>query len=195
MKSLKTQFSFLAAGTLVALTLASCASASPDPSSSEDAAAPAATEAATDVRESATPTPDAPPPVPTCEQMIPDSLIEEFTAVDWTAEASPFTFGEQVLESGIQCTWANYETYAGDNLQIFGWALASDEEAKTAQDYLESLGWIREESGDELYVTENPDFVFYPDDNGYGMTYLFKNGQVYLADTKQGLLLINWPPT
>ena len=31
------------------------------------------------------------------------------------------------------------------------------------------------------------------DDEGYGMTYLFTPGQVTVADTKQGLLLIEWP--
>ena len=44
-----------------------------------------------------------------------------------------------------------------------------------------------------VYVTESPSTVIAPDENGYGITYLFADGQVTVADTKQGLLLIEWP--
>ena len=51
-------------------------------------------------------------------------------------------------------------------------------------------GW--KSIGDE-YITENPANVLNPDSDGYGMTYQFGDGWITLADTKQGLLLIERP--
>ena len=56
-----------------------------------------------------------------------------------------------------------------------------------------SQGWLRESGADGVYVTESPETTIAADENGYGMTYLFGDGWVMLADTKQGLVLIEWP--
>jgi hypothetical protein len=73
---------------------------------------------------------------------------------------------------------------------VFGWAPASDTEAQTARSELLASGW--KSVGDE-YITENPENVLNPDSDGYGMTYQFGDGWITLADTKQGLLLIERP--
>ena len=52
----------------------------------------------------------------------------------------------------------------------------------------------REDAAEGVYVTESPETAIATDEEGYGMTYLFGDGWVKLADTKQGLLLIEWPP-
>ena len=41
-------------------------------------------------------------------------------------------------------------------------------------------------------VTESADTTVATDDEGYGLTYLFGDGWVKYADTKQGLLLVTW---
>ena len=56
-----------------------------------------------------------------------------------------------------------------------------------------SQGWVREDSAEGVYITESPETTIAVDEEGYGMTYLFGDGWVKLADTKQGLLLIEWP--
>ena len=47
--------------------------------------------------------------------------------------------------------------------------------------------------GEGVYITEAKETTIAVDSEGYGMTYLFGDGWVKLADTKQGLLLIEWP--
>jgi hypothetical protein len=49
-----------------------------------------------------------------------------------------------------------------------------------------------EEVPEGLIVTESADTTVATDDQGYGLTYLFGDGWVKHADTKQGLLLVTW---
>jgi hypothetical protein len=74
-----------------------------------------------------------------------------------------------------------------------GWAPITQDQAAEAQTTLVSQGWIREESPDGVYITEPKETTIAVDDEGYGMTYLFSADWVKLADTKQGLILIEWP--
>ena len=53
-------------------------------------------------------------------------------------------------------------------------------------------GWRREDGADGIYITEDPQYAMGTDDDGYGMTYLFGDGWVKFADTRQSLLLIDW---
>ncbi|MCH6229218.1 hypothetical protein MK786_00495 [Microbacterium sp. CFH 31415] len=184
-----------AAGAAVALAvtvlLASCSasppSAGPDATPTPVATAPAPVP-------SATPEPEpSAADEPTCETLIGESVIADFESLGWTSQTEPFYIGSFEVIEGIQCVWADFDGPAGDHGQMFGWARISDEDAAATQSELVSQGWIREEGPEGVYITESPDTTISTDDEGYGMTYLYAPGWVKLADTKQGLLLIEWP--
>lgn len=130
---------------------------------------------------------------PTCETLIGADVVADFESIGWSSRAEKFYLGEVELDHGIQCVWADFEGPAGDHLQLFGWAPITEEEAEDAQDALVEQGWVREESEAGVYITEPKETTIAVDEEGYGMTYLFAAGWVKLADTKQGLLLIEWP--
>ena len=129
---------------------------------------------------------------PTCETIIPTATVEDFESLAWSAEQEEFRVGATVIEDGIQCVWADFSGPATDHVQIFGWAPIEADAAAEAQESLLTEGWVREESDEGVYITENPETTITTDADGYGMTYLFGDGWVKLADTKQGLLLITW---
>ncbi|GAA2587309.1 hypothetical protein [Microbacterium binotii] len=170
-----------------ALSLAACS----NPAAPEPVASTPAPET-----DAATPTPVAtsePTPgtidKPTCESLLPDDVIADFAKAKWTAKEDVFRVGSLTFPDGIQCVWGDYSV-ASDHVQVFGWAPASDTEAQTARSELLASGW--KSIGDE-YITENPSNVLNPDSDGYGMTYQFGDGWITLADTKQGLLLVERP--
>jgi hypothetical protein len=176
------------------LTFGVAACASPDATPEASAPAPSAeptepTEPQPEPTETTAEVPD-----PTCETMIPATTVADFESVGWTARADRMFAGEIEVVGGLQCVWADFEGPAGEHLQLFGWGTITAEDAQAAQDSLESQGWIREEAADGVYITERPETALAVDADGYGMTYFFGDGFVMLADTKQGLLLIEWPP-
>ncbi len=176
---------------LTAALLTAC-SGSPQAEPQQTRAAPAPTAPESEP----TPTPTAEPAStgdPTCETLIGPSVVADFESLGWTSQAEPFYIGSLEVVDGLQCVWADFDGPAGDHGQMFGWAQVSSEEAEPAQAELISQGWIREQAPEGVYVTESPDTRIATDDDGYGMTYLFGDGWVKLADTKQGLLLIEWP--
>jgi hypothetical protein len=176
---------------LTAALLTAC-SASPEAETEPPQAAPAPTATAADP----TPTPTVEPASsedPTCETLIGPSVVAEYESVGWTSQEEPFYIGSLEVVEGLQCVWADFDGPAGDHGQMFGWAELSAEEAEPAQAELVSQGWVREDGPEGIYITESPDTTIAPDEDGYGMTYLFGDGWVKLADTKQGLLLIEWP--
>jgi hypothetical protein len=130
---------------------------------------------------------------PTCDTIIAESVVANFESVGWTSKADPLYIGSTEIEDGLQCMWADFEGPAGDHGQMFGWAPITDDVAEAAQDELTGQGWRREEDAAGVYITESPETAIATDDDGYGMTYYFTEGQVEVADTKQGLLLIEWP--
>jgi hypothetical protein len=150
----------------------------------------------TPVATSPTPTPSptqstAPVGDPTCETIIPAATVEDFDSVGWTARAETFRIGELEVAGGVQCVWGDFTT-ATDHVQIYGWAPISPDDAVDAQNALVAQGWRREETPEGLIVTESADTTVATDDEGYGLTYLFGDGWVKYADTKQGLLLVVW---
>jgi hypothetical protein len=167
-----------------------CAPSAPEPDPTETVA-PTPTDSAPEPTEAPTQAPVADDP--TCETIIPDSTVADFESVGWTVRAERFHIGEIELAGGVQCVWADFDAPAGDHLQLYGWAPVSDTVAADAQASLLGQGWIREESADGIYITENPETTIAVDEEGYGMTYLFTDGAVELADTKQGLILVEWP--
>lgn len=141
------------------------------------------------------PAPSAPPskaPVEmTCESILRESFVDELAELGWTAQQTAFRIGEHEITDGIQCVWGDAE-HGTDVAQMYGWAPVDADEAAELQQYLEDNGWLREEDGEVVYVTEDPDVVGYLDEGEYGMTYQFVPGWVALADTKQALDLVTW---
>lgn len=174
-----------------AFLVTACAAAPPPaPQSTQPTAG---TPTATAPEPSATPTQDASGEEPTCETLIGAEIVADFESVGWTARAEELYIGEKTLDGGLQCVWADFSSPAGDHLQMFGWGTITDEEASESQTWLVSQGWVREESEEGVYITTPKGTAIVVDDDGYGMTYLFGDGWVKFADTKQGLLLIEWP--
>lgn len=132
------------------------------------------------------------PADPTCETIISDTTVRDFTELGWTVKEEPFFVGETQLPDGLQCTWGDHSV-ASDLVQLFGWAPITEEQTTTAQSELLANGWREVTEDGQLYVTESADTADAVDDEGYGLTYLFGDGWVKLADTKQGLLLVEWP--
>jgi hypothetical protein len=130
---------------------------------------------------------------PACDTIIGSSVVASFESLGWTSQATALYIGSTEIEDGLQCMWADFEGPAGDHGQMFGWAPLSDEQSAEAQDELVAQGWVREEDPAGVYITESADTAIATDAEGYGMTYFFTAGQVEVADTKQGLLLIEWP--
>jgi len=173
------------------LLLAACSSPAepaetppPTDSAAEPAPDPAASEAPSDEPEE--------PEDPTCETIVSQGTIDGLTDAGWTVEEEEFRIGADPIEGGIQCFWADYSV-ASDHGQLYAWAPMDDAQATEAQEYLVEQGWIRESGSEGIYLTEDPAFALNLDEDGYGMTYLFGDGWVILADTKQGLILINRP--
>ncbi|MFE5410551.1 hypothetical protein [Microbacterium sp. NPDC056569] len=180
-----------AALALSAMLLTACAG-TPEPAPEVTGNAQTPTAAAPEP--SATPEPEpASTDDPTCETIIGPSVVADFESLGWTSQASPLYIGSTEIQDGLQCMWADFEGPAGDHGQMFGWAPVTDADAVDLQEELEAQGWVREEDAAGVYITESADTAIATDADGYGMTYLFTPGQVEVADTKQGLLLIEWP--
>lgn len=188
----RTTLAALGAVTL-ALTLSACATAT------DSAATPTPTPTAVD---SSTPSPEPTPTAtpepeekpqaaPTCETIIAPSTITAFSEQGWTFRESEFQLGADVVDGGIQCVWGDY-TVASDHVQVFGWAPIDQAASTAAQQMLLAEGWRRADSDGHTYLTENPDTAFAVDEEGFGMTYEFGDGWVTLADTRRGLLLVEF---
>ena len=130
---------------------------------------------------------------PSCDTIIPEDTVADFADAGWTVQSQPFRAGSIELAGGIQCTWGDY-TVATDHVQIFGWAPIDDAQTEDAIDELVASGWRREEGDGGVYVTESAETAIATDEDGYGLTYFFTEGSVEMADTKQSLLLVEWPP-
>ncbi|MBP2435908.1 hypothetical protein [Microbacterium amylolyticum] len=131
------------------------------------------------------------PAVLGCDTIIPATLYSDLSDLGWSAIEEPLRIGEHLLEDGIQCVWGDYSS-GTDIAQMYGWAPVGSEQSRELQDYLEQQGWIREEEGETVYLTENPDYALYVSEDGYGMTFRFTEGSVAVADTKSGLQLVIW---
>lgn len=165
---------------------------------SSPAAPPVAQSSAPAVSAPSTPTADPSPSAaaedeePTCENIIPKSTADDFVSLGWSSQSEPFRMGSIQLADGIQCKWGD-QKITTDRVQMFGWAEIDADEAAKAEKELIAAGWSRETGPEGTYVTENPEWAIGKDDQGYGITYLFGDGWVKLADTKQSLLLVQGP--
>lgn len=172
---------------LVAL-LAGCA---PDQSATPPASAPPITEPSGGSASTA-PSGSASFAPPTCDTLIDSGLRASLLADGWVPIVDEFRIDGDAIDGGLLCRWGAPEASTAQ-VQLYGWAPIDVQAAATAQQTLVSNGWRREDGPRGVYVTENPDTVFSPDDEGYGMTYLFGDGWVIVSDQKQGLLLIEVP--
>ena len=179
-----------AAGVLLLVTaLSACAAPEPGPSSTPDAGD---TRSSQSPAPASSPTPQAAEEELTCESMISDGTVAALADAGWTAETKEFVAGGVELSEGLLCFWADYSV-GSDHGQLYGWSAIDDADAATAQAALLSEGWKREDGPDGVYFTEDAQYAMGTDEDGYGMTYLFGDGWVRLADTRQGLILIEWP--
>ena len=129
---------------------------------------------------------------PTCETIIADSTIAIFEEHGWTYREDEFRLSGEVVEGGLHCVWGDYSV-ASDHVQVFGWAPLSAADSSAAQQRLLAEGWTRVDEDGRTYITEDPAYSIAVDEAGYGTTYEFGDGWVTLADTKQGLVLIQRP--
>lgn len=177
--------------TVAAVVLAGCAaSATPDAAPSVAPTAEGPTITAPDT--TATPKSETEALEPTCENIIPQATADDFTSLGWTFQSEPFRIGANALDDGIQCKWGDTKI-ASDRVQIFGWAPIDAADAAKAQKDLVAAGWKVEKADEGTYVTENPEWLGGRGVDGYGLTYLFGDGWVKLADTKQSLVLVEGP--
>jgi glucose/arabinose dehydrogenase len=177
---------------LTALVLTACTPTAAAPTTPSAAAteSSAATPAATP-----TDTPDAGTAEPTCETIILSSTAADFRSIGWKAQSEPFRVGATEVAGGILCKWSDGSATAA-GVQMFGWAPIDATTADKAERDLVASGWKREDGANgDVYVTENPDWLGGRGVDGYGITYLFGDGFVKVADTKQSLVLIDWPPS
>lgn len=185
-------FAAAAAALLTVATLTACTP------NAESQTTPGTPTAATPVESpSAVPsdTPDAADADPTCETIILSSTAADFRSIGWTAQSEPFRVGATEVPDGILCKWSDGSATAS-SVQMFGWAPIDESAAETAENDLIASGWKREAGANgEVYITENPDWLAGRGADGYGITYLFGDGFVKVADTKQSLVLIDWPPS
>lgn len=178
-----------AAAFAIALGLTGCA-ASPDP-------APSASVPQTLPSSTPTPTPSKTTPVDrpadlTCETLISPDVVAAFVEAGWEPQEDVFRIGSREFPDGLWCVWGAAGAVTA-SLQIYGWAGIDAADAEEAQAELTDGGWVSETTPQGVYVTENPDTTVATDDDGYGMTFLFGDGWVAVADTKEGLLVIDPP--
>ncbi len=136
--------------------------------------------------------PAAPPENVTCADLLDEDIIADFEAEGWTVNEEPFVIGAEILEGGVSCTWADFES-ATTAMFMFGWAPIEPEDADEVIAELVASGWIREEEGGSIYVSADPTQSPTVDADGYGFTYRFSVGSVVMSDTKQGIALIRQP--
>jgi len=175
---------------LSVVALAGCSGPSPAPTAAAQAPNDGATTAAPDPGASDTPDPTADP---TCDTIIPKSTADDFRSLGWSVSVEPFRVGATEIDGGIQCKWGD-QRITTDRVQVFGWAPIDGTTAAKAERDLVSSGWRREDGPNGTYVTENSSWVGgRGDSDGYGITYLFGDGWVKMADTRQSLVLVDGP--
>ena len=128
---------------------------------------------------------------PTCETIVSAGTVQVLTDAGWTFQPKEFVIGDVPLPDGLLCFWADYSV-GSDHGQLYGWSPITRRGRDQAQSSLLADGWTREDGAEGMYFTENPQYSMGTGHDGYGMTYLFEDGWVKLADTKQSLLLIGW---
>lgn len=192
---MKTRYPLAVGALLTVLSLTACGGAGA-PAATAPSSAPRTSAAPPKVEVTTAPPPEKettpqPGPAPTCDTIITEGTVEGLTSQGWTFKEREFQIGDVVVPDGLECLWADYST-PSDHGQMYGWGEISAQASRTAQAGLADDGWLRSSEDGHTYLTEDPAYAIAKDDDGYGMTYEFGDGWVKFADTKQGLLLIDW---
>lgn len=178
------------AALLLTVSLVACSGAQ------EEAATPAPKapkpSPAASVQPVETQLPETPSAEPACDTIVSAGTVKALTDAGWSPREKEFVIGDVTLAEGLLCFWADY-SIASDHGQLYGWSAISSEDAAKARSGLLSSGWRHEDGPDGAYITEDPQYSMGTDEDGYGMTYLFGDGWVKFADTRQSLILIEWP--
>lgn len=177
-----------AAALVLAAVLTACSGPAPEQAPTPSAAAPAPQAS---VQPAQTPAPAPSADGPACDTIVSEGTVQALTDAGWTFEEKEFVIGGVELPEGLLCFWADYSV-ASDHGQLYGWSEIDAADAAEAQSTLLAEGWTREDGPEGIYITENPQYAMGTDEDGYGMTYLFGDGWVEFADTRQGLILIEW---
>lgn len=139
--------------------------------------------------ETEAPKPPTQPENLSCDTLIPQSLVDQYTEMGWSSQKSEIYAADAPLAGSIMCTWGDYAKASSDAVQMYGWGIIDDATATAMQQALVDQGWDKETDGARVYITTDRSTDI--DDDGYGNTYVFYNGTVTYADTKQALLLVN----
>lgn len=166
-----------AAAIAAAVALAGCAAATSGAHPTTDASPRAASR---------------PPAAPTCAGILPPTTVKTLTEQGWTVRRDPFFVGDTRLAGGIQCTWGD-AAHPSDDVQMYGWAPSTRAQAASAEKELAATGWRKLTYNNDTCFTAAGDMIVNPDSDGFGMTYCFGDGHVTVADTRQGILLVQWP--
>lgn len=129
------------------------------------------------------------PTEPTCETILPASLVAEFEDLGLAAIEEPFSFGDPQttsLPEGVMCTWGSPEVATDHGVQLYGWAPLDAAGTEKWSAFLTEQGWTRTEGDGYVYLSD-------PFEGVEGVTYAFGDGHVILADTKEGVTLVGWP--
>ena len=113
--------------------LSTACSSTPEPEPTQSSAAPTATTAP-EPEVTAEPTTE-PAATPTCEELISDTMVADFTAVGWTVQEEVFRVGSLEIAEGVLCRWGDFTT-ASDHLQMFGWAPITAADASSVRSEL-----------------------------------------------------------
>lgn len=132
-------------------------------------------------------------PAPTCAGILSPATVHALTKTGWTARQDPFYIGNTRMAGGIQCTWGD-PRHPTDDVQVYGWAPTTAARTAAAAKELTATGWRKVTDDQDTCYTAAGDMITGADSDGFGMTYCFTADHVTVADTRQGLLLVQWPP-
>ena len=121
------------------------------------------------------------------------TIVADFESVGWTVRAEPFRAGEIEIPDGIQCVWGDFSVGHRPRADLRLGADRGRRRIRSAGSSRRGGLARRGAVPTGVIVTESSDTTVATDDEGYGLTYLFGDGWVKYADTKQGLILIVWP--
>lgn len=131
---------------------------------------------------------------PTCTGILTVGTVHALTQAGWSPRQDPFYIGNMRMSGGIQCTWGD-PRHPTDDVQLYGWAPTTPARTRAAEQELDASGWRRLVDGGDTCYTAVGGMITTADSDGFGMTYCFAGDHVTVADTRQGLLLVRWPPS
>ena len=132
------------------------------------------------------PTPTPEPVAATCENITAPDSLARLNEAGWTAVPQDDPWVGTDLPGSIQCLWGDHSV-GNDFVTLIGWAPIDPARADAEiAELLASGEWQREDADEGVYVTSLTE-LFLADEDGYGYTYLFTDGQLKFASSKSEL--------